>query len=396
MSNNYQYYANLADSQAQNVTKDVDSWTGMLETAARLYKYPFCEQLLIHAQNPNATACATIQLWNKSMNRYVKRGTKGIALLDNVDGKQRLKYVFDVADTQDSRYGSTRLPQLWQMKPEYEGHIAKALGRHIEQNQSTDNGLDGTLNIQLIQAIAKELVGDYIENNDADILQAIGDDENTLNTFTSTLVDSTVYSIMTRCGMDTTSLMNGDAFQNIGSFNTPKTLKALGQGISSISENVLREIESTIKQYEKEQQLTNKRLELSELNEGREYDGHAISRDNLSLGGGLSDSRHRDSERSREPTLTDQIRNDAQSILGGTEGDNLYRPSTVRGTVPTLPDERGTSGRTPEFPNETTTGTESTTRQSSQSDGLGSAHEHVTSPSGRSGIDGTDLYQLAI
>jgi len=108
MSNKYQQYANLADSHAQEVIKSIDNWTGMLSTAARLYKYPFDEQLLIHAQKPDAVACATIPLWNKSMNRSVKKGTKGIALLDNSSGKQKLKYVFDFADTQESKYGNRR------------------------------------------------------------------------------------------------------------------------------------------------------------------------------------------------------------------------------------------------------------------------------------------------
>ena len=384
MSNKYQEYANLADSHAQEVIKDVDSWTKMLNTAARLYKYPFDEQLLIHAQKPDATACATINIWNKAMNRYVKKGTKGIALLDNVDGKQRLKYVFDIADTQDGRHGGARTPQLWQIKPEHEGYLAETLGRHL----NADNNESRELNAQFFQGIARELVKSYIEEHDTDVLQSL--DGNALYAFEETLINSTAYTIMARCGIDTAAFIESDVFKDISSFDTPKALKALGQGISEISENVLREIEATIKQYEREQQRT---VDSPVLSEGRELDGRSNdnTRNNLSLGRGLSDTRYSDSQEGREPTLPDQIRDDAQVVLEGTEGDNLHGQGAVRGTVPPLLGEGGTSRGTLELHNDAVDRTEPTAGQGNQSNGMGSTYEYAERPSGRSDTDGTDI-----
>ena len=122
MAGKYQFYSDLADRETLQVTGSMGDWTGFLATAGRLYKYPFEEQLMIHAQRPDAVACAPFETWNGTMNRYVKRGSKGIALLDNRSGKPSLKYVFDVADTGDGRQNARR-PFIWEMKPEHEVHV---------------------------------------------------------------------------------------------------------------------------------------------------------------------------------------------------------------------------------------------------------------------------------
>ena len=143
MASKYQHFADLADRQTRQVTRSMGDWTRFLNTAGRLYKYPFEEQLMIHAQRPDATACATFDFWNKPMNRYVKGGSKGIALLDNSGGTSKLKYVFDVADTEDGR-NNTRRPFLWELRQEHETPVIEALSKHYDvdiSDDSSDNGL---------------------------------------------------------------------------------------------------------------------------------------------------------------------------------------------------------------------------------------------------------------
>ena len=126
MPSKLQTYAVLAENQTRQITGSRERWTNFLTTAGRLYKYPFEEQLMIHAQRPDATACAPLEMWNKPMNRYVRRGSKGIALIDNTGDKPRLRYVFDVSDTIDGRHNPRR-PYIWEMKPEHESAVANAL-----------------------------------------------------------------------------------------------------------------------------------------------------------------------------------------------------------------------------------------------------------------------------
>ena len=173
MSNNYLHYAKLADQQTRQVTQSMGDWTGFLRTAGRLYKYPFEEQLMIHAQRPDATASATHDFWNKPMNRYVKGGSKGIALLDNSGGKSKLKYVFDVSDTEDGR-NNTRRPFLWELKPEHQAPVIEALKRSYElvipDNTGDANNLGDTL-----FGLAQSLSARYYEDNQRDIAYAVED-----------------------------------------------------------------------------------------------------------------------------------------------------------------------------------------------------------------------------
>ena len=237
MSNKYLHYADLSDNHGKHVVNSAANWTDMLTTAARMYKYSFDEQLLIHAQKPNATACAEFDTWKNPVGRYVKRGSKGIALLDDSQGKQKLRYVFDISDTGNGR-NNPRTPYIWQMKPEHENLVADNLGIPLNE----------------IPNLAAELAAEYIEDNHTDIIEALETAGFTdYESFYETLSESAAYMIMSRCGLDTSTFTENGAFHHINGFDEAKVLKALGEGASTVAENVLRDIEITIKKYDREQ-----------------------------------------------------------------------------------------------------------------------------------------------
>ena len=196
MSYKYIHYAELSVDHGQHVASSATNWTEMLTTAARMYKYSFDEQLLIHAQKPNAVACAELPTWNRPIGRFVKKGTKGIALLDDSGDKQKLRYVFDIADTEEGRY-NPKTPYIWQMKPEHEGLVQEALGGTFDE----------------IPMYVATLVQEYVDKNFSDILNALDRDKD-LDTLTDTMTESATYMIMSRCGIDTSKFLDG-AFRHI-------------------------------------------------------------------------------------------------------------------------------------------------------------------------------------
>ena len=223
MPSKYQFYAALADQQTRQVTQSMGEWTGFLNTAGRLYKYPFEEQLMIHAQRPDAVACAPIEVWNRSVNRYVKAGSKGIALLDTTGGRGRLKYVFDVADTQDGRH-NTRRPLLWEMKPEHETVVRDSLLHNFDISDLQGNPLvDRNSDIgYVVYSLAQSLSARYYEDNSNDIGYAVEDsfldglDEfNVSVAFKDALTVSTAYALMSRCGIDPMDYLSGEDFQPV-------------------------------------------------------------------------------------------------------------------------------------------------------------------------------------
>jgi hypothetical protein len=175
-------FADLADQQTRQVTQSMGDWMGFLNSAGRLYKYPFEEQLMIHAQRPNAVACAPLETWNKPMNRWVKRGSKGIALLDNTGDEGKLKYVFDVSDTQDGRYNPYR-PFLWAVTPEHETPVIEALKGTFDIDDESYAGYDANSGTPLggnqlgdyLHNIAQTLAARYYEDNKGDIGYAVED-----------------------------------------------------------------------------------------------------------------------------------------------------------------------------------------------------------------------------
>ena len=250
MANSAQFYEQMAARTAEQITGSYQEWTAFLATAARLYKYPYHEQLMIYAQRPEATACAEYDFWNKRMRRYVRRGSRGIALVDSSGEKPSLRYVFDVADTGGG--DNARRPYLWQLQDEHMGTVLRALEARYEVS-----GGDG-LEYQL-ELVADRLVKDYWEDHQRDILSIVDgsfledyDDYNVEVAFRNAASTSITYTLMARCGLDPEQYFGHEDFLSVFDWNTPAAVSALGTAVSEVSEQVLRHIEVTIKRYERE------------------------------------------------------------------------------------------------------------------------------------------------
>ena len=255
-------YLALAQRTANGLTRYWESWTDYLTTASRLYKYSFGDQLMIYAQRPDATACADFDIWNNRMNRYVRRGAKGIALLDESSGFPRLHYVFDVSDTGVRR--NFRDPEVWQLGPD--------LVQPVSEMLSKTYGISGERVSQQLADVAGKLVADYWDNNGGDIRAIVDgsllmdyDEAGVEMQFKSAAAISVTYTLLERCGFEPAGWFDKDDFQEIYNFSTPDSVYALGAAVSDMSREVLRNIERTVKttirrrnaersQYEYEQQ----------------------------------------------------------------------------------------------------------------------------------------------
>ena len=262
MPNKTQECLNLAQQTAKELTRYWENWTDYLTTASRLYKYNFADQLMIYAQRPDATACASFDIWNNRMNRYVRRGSKGIALLDQSSSVPRLHYVFDVSDTGVRR--NSRDPEVWQLGPDLVQPVSEMLAREY--------GVQHERLSQQISDLTGKLVDSYWDNNSGDILDIVDgsflmdyDEAGQEFQFKSAAAISILYTILERCGLEPDGHFDRDDFQAIFSFSTPAAVYALGTAVSECSRDVLRNIERTVKttirrrkaersQYEYEQQ----------------------------------------------------------------------------------------------------------------------------------------------
>ena len=262
MPSKYQEYRQMADTAERQLTSSYKSWTQFLRTAARLYKYPYNEQVMIHAQRPDATACAEYDFWNKKMGRFVRRGSTGIALIDTSGQKPQLRYVFDVADTGEREH--SRPVYLWQFRAEHEDAIAATLERSYDVSGS--NGI-----VEQMESAAAQLVKEYWVDNKRDILYNIDDsyldgyDEfNTEVQFRNAAKASITYMLMSRCGLEPEAYMEPEDFMPVFDFNTPAAVAALGTAVSEISQQVLRQIEVAIRNYERERSQNHDRIDLHE------------------------------------------------------------------------------------------------------------------------------------
>ena len=308
MPSKLQSYTQMAESVASGLTGSYQRWTAFLTTAARLYKYPFPEQMMIFAQRPDATACADYDLWNNTMRRYVRRGSKGIALIDDSGDRPRLKYVFDVSDT-GGRENARQL-YLWQYRPEHEDTVTAALENAYEI--SGEYGLADQL-----EKVAAQLADEYWMENQRDILHIVDDsfleeydDFNIGVAFRSAATVSITYSLMSRCGLEPENYFDHEDFLSIFDFNTPAVVNALGTAVSQSSQQVLRQIGAAIKHYEYERSQTNERTDL--------YPERRLPDSQPDLGG---------TDRSEAPG---QVRQDAEELSEGASDGALQQPSAVR------------------------------------------------------------------
>ena len=323
MPSKLQTYMQMADEAQRQITGSYRGWTGFLTTAARLYKYPYAEQVMIHAQRPDATACAEYDFWNEKMGRYVRRGSKGIALIDSSGERPRLRYVFDVSDTGGREFPKSRY--LWEYREEH----ADAVSAMLESRYGVDG--KGGLPDQL-ERIASQLAEEYWRDYKRDILAIVDDsflygyDEfNVGAAFQSAAAVSIAYSLMSRCGLEADDRFEHEDFLSIFDFNTPEAAAELGTAVSRINGEVLRQIEVTIKNYEREK--------IAERSESHE-------RTDLHPQRGLSDSRPEPDRAAASPA--GQVRQDAEELPEGASSGAVEQPAAVREAVPpSAGDRRG-------------------------------------------------------
>ena len=365
-------YLALAQRTANGLTRYWESWTDYLTTASRLYKYPFADQLMIYAQRPDATACAEFDIWRNRMNRYVRRGSKGIALLDESGGFPRLHYVFDVSDTGVRR--NSRDPEMWQYNDDLKQPVSEMLSKTY--------GISGERVSQQLADVAGKLVADYWDNNGEDIRAIVDgsllmdyDEAGVEMQFKSAAAMSVTYTLLERCGFEPAGWFDKDDFQAIYNFSTPDSVYALGAAVSDMSREVLRQIERTVKttirrrnnersQYEYEQQ--------SELHADR----------------GLP-SPEPDPEPA--PEAAGQVRQAAPDVPEGATPGAVQHDAPEREPVP-APDGSGADGREPDAADHGAAAeTEPGPGQGAESDGVGAAHEQPESAGRGTGDDGADL-----
>ena len=251
MASKLQYISELAGQTARAVTRDVDGWKRYLTTASRLYKYTFDEQLLIFAQRPDATACAGMELWNDTMHRWVKAGSKGIALIRQRDGERpHLEYVFDLADTRPVR--GARMPWLWELREEHQENVLSALEHRYGPTQGADFGerlMDAAA--LAVQEVYRDHLRELAYDTGGSFLEEL-DDLNLEVRYRNLLTASVQYALLSRCGLDPADYLEDEDLLGITEFSTPAALYHLGNAASQVSVNLLVEIGQTIKRYERE------------------------------------------------------------------------------------------------------------------------------------------------
>ena len=374
MASVLQQYHQLADRMATQITGSYQSWTDFLTTAARLYKYPYHEQLMIYAQRPDATACANYELWNKRMGRYVRRGAKGIALIDHSGDTPKLKYVFDMADTRTTEL--SRSPYLWEFRPEHEQVVSDSLELQY------DIRYPGSFS-DLLEQISSVKVTEYFLAHQQDILDIVDGsyleqyhDYDKGVVFLNAATVSTTYMLLSRCGLTENAHFGLEDFMPVFDFNTPQTVDALGSAISGISEEILRNIEVTIKKYEREK--------LSE----RSYEN---DRTDLYPQRGLLDSQSEPVPAGEQ--APGQVRENAEEVSTGASPGAVEPPDPVGAAVPPSAGDRRDSEQAVGADDAGTDEIDGSNGgyESQRPDEVGGADEQPERPGRRSDPDGADL-----
>ena len=366
-------YLALAQRTANGLTRYWESWTDYLTTASRLYKYPFADQLMIYAQRPDATACADFDIWNNRMNRYVRRGAKGIALLDESSGFPRLHYVFDVSDTGVRR--NSRDPEVWQLGPD--------LVQPVSEMLSKTYGISGERVSQQLADVAGKLVADYWDNNGGDIRAIVDgsllmdyDEAGVEMQFKSAAAISVTYTLLERCGIEPAGWFDKDDFQAVYNFSTPDSVYALGAAVSDMSREVLRQIERTVKTT-----IRRRNAERSQ------YEFEQQERDLLDRRGLPAP----EPDPEPAPEATGQIRQAAPDVPERPSPSAVQHDAPEREPVPD-PEQTGADRSGNEGPDDDrTAGEEPGSGQGEEPDGVGAAHEQSAGAGRGSDSDGTDL-----
>ena len=378
MPSKTEFYRQMADHVATQLTGSWQEWAGFLTTAARLYKYPFHEQLLIYAQRPDATACAEYDLWNEKMGRYVRRGSKGIALVDDSGDRPRLRYVFDISDTGTREH--SRTPWLWQLEERHLDSVQAMLERTYDVSGDDLAGQLTEVAGKLAEEYWTEHQQDFFYIVDGSFLEEY-DEYNIGVQFKAAATVSITYALMSRCGLEPERYFDHEDFMAIFDFNTPSTIGALGTAVSQINQQVLRQIGVTVRNAEREaNQERSKQDEQS-------HDLYPERR--------LSDSRPE-----AEPAAGEtpgQVRQDEENLPEGTPSHPLQPDVAEREAVPApsgdrrdRPEQTGADDAPAGEGSGSHRGTES-----QRSHEVGGADEHLQSP-GRGNPDGGAYQQLTL
>ena len=378
MPSKAEFYRQMAEQVSTRLVGSWQEWTAFLTTAARLYKYPFHEQMMIYAQRPDATACAEYDLWNEKMGRYVRRGSKGIALVDDSSDKPRLRYVFDISDTGTREH--SRTPWLWQLEEQHIGPVSAML--------ECNYGVAGDDLAQQLIDVAGKLASEYWDEHQQDFHYIVDgsfleeyDELNIEVQFKSAATVSIAYALMSRCGLDTEQYFQHEDFMPIFDFNTPATVGALGAAVSQVNQQVLRQIGVTIQNYEREQ------LAERSVTHGEQPDLHEERR--------LPDSRPEPERTAGE--APGQVRQDAESVPEGTPAPDLQPAAANREAVP-APHRDRRDGEQPSGADDAPAGGvggRDGGAESPRSDALGGPDEHLQGP-GRGDSDGGAYQQLTL
>ena len=366
-------YLALAQRTANGLTRYWESWTDYLTTASRLYKYPFADQLMIYAQRPDATACADFDIWNNRMNRYVRRGAKGIALLDESSGFPRLHYVFDVSDTGVRR--NSRDPEVWQLGPD--------LVQPVSEMLAATYGISGERVSQQLADVAGKLVADYWDNNGGDIRAIVDgsllmdyDEAGVEMQFKSAAAISVTYTLLERCGIEPAGWFDKDDFQAIYNFSTPDSVYALGAAVSDMSREVLRNIERTVKTT-----IRRRNAERSQ------YEYEQQERDLLDHRGLPAP----EPDPEPAPETAGQVRQAAPDLPEGAAPGAVPHHADEREPV-SAPDGGGADGREPDAADHgAASEADPGPGQSAEPTDVGAAHEQPESTGRGTGDDGADL-----
>ena len=371
-----QMYSQMAEHVSSHITSSFEGWTSFLTTASKNYKYPYYDQLMIHAQRPDATACAEYDFWNDRMGRYVKRGSKGIALVDNSGEYPRLRYVFDISDT-GTRQNSRKV-RLWSMQDEYKEPIKQALEKRY--------GISSERLETQLEDIARQRANDYWNDFGEQFFHILDesflmeyDEYNIEVAFKKAATVSITYMLYSRLTDNPNDYFEFEDFKNIFDFNTSQTANYLGTAVSEIYSQIFREIEVTIRNYEQQLERSKNHDERTRIQTGRR----------------LFNSEHRtDSDRTQ---TTGQIRQNEENFYQGKQVDVIQSPDFNREVVSTSVGNRRNSQ--PQIGTDDARTSQSSrsnrTTESQQSNGMGGLDEQLQSSSGGNNSARTDL-QLSL
>ena len=373
MPNKTEEYLALAQRTANGLTRYWESWTDYLTTASRLYKYSFADQLMIYAQRPDATACADYDIWNNRMNRYVRRGSKGIALLDQSSSVPRLHYVFDVSDT--GVRCNSRDPEVWQLNDD--------LFQPVSEMLAQEYGIHHERLSQQIADIAGKLAESYWDNNSSDILAIVDgsflmdyDEAGQELQFKSAAAMSIMFTVLERCGFEPEGYFDRDDFQAIYNFSTPDAVYALGTAVSDCSRDVLRNIERTVKTT-----IRRRNVERSQ-HEYEEQPRDLLDRRGLP-------APEPDLETAAE--AAGPVRTDAPDVPDAASPGAVQLNAFERNTAPASSGS-GADGRESETADDGRVAeSEPRPGQSAEPTGMGAAHEQPAGADRGNDSDGTDL-----